>query len=252
MSEAEHDEREPERLSLAAASSDVLRAALNAARAERPTDAQLSAVAARVAANVAAAAGAGASAGVWTSVAVIAVLGLAAAGAFWAATPGADVRSSIGAAADAGAVADAAAAAAAAADAGAAAAADAGAAATAAVVDGRVLRRLRFSAPDAGAAAAAIEVDIDAELALLRTAQDALRADPARALDVAAEHTRRFGDGTLAQEREVVAIEALVALERRAEARTRAVRFTARWPRSAHARRLAVILGETNTTGGEQ
>ena len=246
MSEIEHDEREPERLSLAAASSDVLRAALNAARAERPTDAQLSAVAARVAANVAAAAGAGASAGVWTSVAVIAVLGLAAAGAFWAATRGADVPSSIGAAADAGAVADADAAAAA------DAAADAGAAAIAAVVDGRVLRRLRFSAPDAGAAAAAIEVDIDAELALLRTAQDALRADPARALDVAAEHTRRFGDGTLAQEREVVAIEALVALERSVEARTRAGRFTARWPRSAHSRRLAVILGDVHGNVGEK
>ena len=59
-------------------------------------------------------------------------------------------------------------------------------------------------------------------------------------------HPPRFGDGTLAQEREVVAIEALVALARLPEARERAARFSARWPHSAHARRLAVILGDAS------
>ena len=110
----------------------------------------------------------------------------------------------------------------------------------------RVLHERERADVDAGVGRPVVprEVDIDAELQLLREAQSVLRSDPARALAVAAEHARRFEDGTLAQEREVVAIEALVALSRLPEARARAERFAARWPRSAHARRLAVILGD--------
>jgi len=57
------------------------------------------------------------------------------------------------------------------------------------------------------------------------------------------EHRRRFGDGTLAQEREVLAIDALTRLGRETNAGDRAARFHSRWPRSAHRRRIDVILG---------
>lgn len=105
--------------------------------------------------------------------------------------------------------------------------------------------RVAPAARDAGAAdAAAPPVDPDAELALVRAAQDALRTGAAaRALALANDHAQRFSGGVLAQEREVVAIDALAHLGRAAEARARAEAFRRHWPRSAHVRRLDVILG---------
>lgn len=88
----------------------------------------------------------------------------------------------------------------------------------------------------------AFETDPDAELALIRSAQSALRTSPSRALEIAAEHERRFGEGTLTQEREVVAIEALANIGRTDEARARAERFHQRWPRSAYRRRIDVVV----------
>lgn len=88
-----------------------------------------------------------------------------------------------------------------------------------------------------------LENDPVAEAALVRRAQTALTADPATALALTDDHRRRFGAGSLEQEREVVAIEALTRLGRSAAARARMDAFTARWPRSAHRRRLEVIVG---------
>lgn len=97
--------------------------------------------------------------------------------------------------------------------------------------------------PPARPRAPAFEVDPEAELALIRSAQDALRTSPSAALARTEEHRRRFGDdGTLAQEREVIAIEALMRAGREAEARARAAAFAARWPRSAHRRRVEVLV----------
>ena len=93
------------------------------------------------------------------------------------------------------------------------------------------------------AAPPSFETDPAAELALIRHAQAALRSDPAEALRTTVEHRRRFGDGTLAQEREVLAIDALTRLGRETNAGDRAARFHSRWPRSAHRRRIDVILG---------
>lgn len=244
MSGAEHEEREPVRLSSAGSgAAPALRAALEAGRAELPNDAQLGALASRIGA-VTAPVAVGVTTGLWPIVATVVVLGgLGVAGVYVARTrepapeparaaptqPGAGADAAIET--DAGLASDAAAALESWTDAG---------ARHAAV---RVPRE--HQAVDAGVAPAP-EIDVDAELALLRSAQDALRAEPARALAIAAEHARRFGDGTLAQEREVVAIEALVSLARLPEARERAERFRARWPRSAHVRRLAVILGEAS------
>lgn len=96
--------------------------------------------------------------------------------------------------------------------------------------------------PTPAVEAPSLEVDPAAELALIRQAQDALRTSPSRALALAETHERRFGDGALGQEREVVAIDALARLGRTDAARARAARFSARWPTSAHRRRVEVIL----------
>jgi hypothetical protein len=74
----------------------------------------------------------------------------------------------------------------------------------------------------------------ESELALLQRAGDRLRSDPAGALDLAEQHAERFPSGALAQEREVIAIEALVGLHRDSEARDRAQHFVRDFPGSAH------------------
>jgi hypothetical protein len=66
---------------------------------------------------------------------------------------------------------------------------------------------------------------------------DAARAvlaseDPARSLSVLDEHRRRFPRGQLGEEREALAVQALVALGRYDEARERAARFRAAVPNS--------------------
>jgi hypothetical protein len=80
------------------------------------------------------------------------------------------------------------------------------------------------------------------ELMLLERAADVLRANPAAALALAEEHAARFASGDLTQEREVIAIEALVRLNRRDEARDRASRFLAAFPSSAHRLRVQALV----------
>jgi hypothetical protein len=62
-------------------------------------------------------------------------------------------------------------------------------------------------------------------------------------LALAAEGDRRFAGGLFAQEREAIAIGALVRLGRHAEARTRAGAFLASYPRSAFAERIEKLTG---------
>jgi hypothetical protein len=88
-------------------------------------------------------------------------------------------------------------------------------------------------------AAAASEVD---EIALLARAHDALRGEPARSLALCKEHERRFATGQFAQEREAVAIEALVYLGRRDEAERRWSAFRERYPSSSHRVHLESLL----------
>jgi hypothetical protein len=82
----------------------------------------------------------------------------------------------------------------------------------------------------------------ETEVSLLTRAQEVLDRDPADALHLIAQHEARFGDGLLVQEREVIAIEALVRLGRMNEATIRVTRFHARFPYSAHGRRIDVLL----------
>jgi len=72
-----------------------------------------------------------------------------------------------------------------------------------------------------------------AELHLLRQARAAVaRGDFAAALSTIAEHSHRFKNGRLVEEREALRVKALAGLGRTAEARHAAVAFRARFPRS--------------------
>lgn len=72
-----------------------------------------------------------------------------------------------------------------------------------------------------------------AELRLLRQARAAVaREDYAAALPTIAEHSHRFKDGRLSEEREALRVKALVGLGRTPEARHAAAAFRARFPRS--------------------
>jgi hypothetical protein len=82
----------------------------------------------------------------------------------------------------------------------------------------------------------------ESEIALLQAAQAALRGNPTSALALADRHAVRFPTGALAQEREVIAIEALVALGRREEANERGARFARDFPDSAHRPRIEALL----------
>jgi len=82
------------------------------------------------------------------------------------------------------------------------------------------------------------------EAPLLRSAQDALRTNPSETLAKTQEHARKYPRGLLVQEREVMAIEALLKLGRRDEAANRAERFSRSFPGSTHQRRIDALLGE--------
>jgi hypothetical protein len=85
----------------------------------------------------------------------------------------------------------------------------------------------------------------EAEVKLVQRAQDALRGSrPAEALALCNDHAKRFPNGMVTQECEVIAVEALVKTGRKDEARRRADRFKARFPGSASIRRLDVLLGD--------
>ena len=82
------------------------------------------------------------------------------------------------------------------------------------------------------------------EPAMLERAHDALvRGAPTRALALAQDHARAYPSGALAQEREVIAVQALLALGRTEAARARVQAFRARYPGSSHLARLDALVG---------
>lgn len=81
------------------------------------------------------------------------------------------------------------------------------------------------------------------EIELIREAQAALATSPTKALGLARTHASRFPQGRLAQEREVLAIDALIRLGRAGAARNRSDSFRRRWPDSSHIRRVDVLIG---------
>lgn len=102
------------------------------------------------------------------------------------------------------------------------------------------------AAPEVEAAAPAPADDGLSEGLLLLRARAALVRDPAACLALAEQHRERFPDGAMTEEREVLAIEALAALDRSAEAQARAARFGARFVGSPYARRVATAIARTS------
>jgi hypothetical protein len=75
--------------------------------------------------------------------------------------------------------------------------------------------------------------DLAAERALLDSARsDAAHGEPAQVLEQVARHQRQFPHGHLIEEREALAIRALLALGRSDEAKARAAAFRAAYPHS--------------------
>ena len=92
-------------------------------------------------------------------------------------------------------------------------------------------------------AASAPEVENEDETVLLRRATSSLQAHPEEALALT-ERMARVPHAEWAEERERVAIEALVRLSQRSVAEARFARFSQAYPRSAYATRLRDVLSE--------
>jgi hypothetical protein len=76
------------------------------------------------------------------------------------------------------------------------------------------------------------------EAELLRDARQVLDSNPLVALSLCEEHQRDYPRGGLTQERELIAVAALLRLGRTASAQSRAARFRAAYPRSPYLTRL--------------
>jgi len=99
----------------------------------------------------------------------------------------------------------------------------------------------RPSASSIGSEATSL-APLPTEIELLRDARLALKQSPARALELADSHARAFPGGRLVQERELIAISALVALGRRAGALSRANRFAEAFPDSPYRKQIGELL----------
>jgi hypothetical protein len=104
-----------------------------------------------------------------------------------------------------------------------------------------VLKRRAVQPSAAPVSVAEAPASVPSELELIKRAQ-AARGQPGAVLSALAEHERAYPTGMLAQEREVLAIEALVSAGRRGEAETRAKKLESAHPGSAHLRRVRVLL----------
>ncbi|MEZ4376011.1 MAG: hypothetical protein R3B07_34715 [Polyangiaceae bacterium] len=82
------------------------------------------------------------------------------------------------------------------------------------------------------------------ESRLLSAARAALSTDPKKALALTEQHRAKFPQGTLTQEREVIAIQALGKLGKKKDAEQRADRFGKDYPDSAHKDRVQGKLGD--------
>ena len=83
---------------------------------------------------------------------------------------------------------------------------------------------------------------LHSEARLLAQARAQLTTDPRATLGACEQHQREFSRGVLSQEREVLAVEALVRLGRTAEAQARVARFRAKFSGSPHLPRLEALV----------
>lgn len=89
------------------------------------------------------------------------------------------------------------------------------------------------------APAARIEDEMSGLEQAMSAAQSGRSADALAAVDA---HVRAFPSSSMAQEREAIAIEALVNLGRMPEAKTRLEKFRGKWPTSTHLLRLESLI----------
>jgi hypothetical protein len=93
------------------------------------------------------------------------------------------------------------------------------------------------------------EASVFVERGLLDAARVALAAGaPGEALEAVARHARDFPQGQLTEEREAIAVRALVKAGRDGEARARGTRFLARYPRSVAAPAVRAAIDSTKET----
>ncbi len=96
----------------------------------------------------------------------------------------------------------------------------------------------------ASAASAFPPANLARETQLLEQARQLLGSNPTLALNVLEQHRHEFPNGVLELERELLSVDALLRLGRRAEAQQRAAQMRARAPGSIYERRLSQLMGE--------
>jgi hypothetical protein len=86
--------------------------------------------------------------------------------------------------------------------------------------------------------------DTSQEIGLLREAKKVLPHDASEALLLTERHRLSFPKGKFEQEREAIAIEALLRLGQKAQAEGRATTFYSRFPNSTYQHRIRVLFGQ--------
>ena len=89
-------------------------------------------------------------------------------------------------------------------------------------------------------------VEAPSEIELLSRARAELAAHPRVTLRLCADHEALHPDGVLREEREVLAIDALLATGAHPQAEARAARFAREFPRSVHQRHVTQALAEAS------
>jgi hypothetical protein len=119
-----------------------------------------------------------------------------------------------------------------------------------AAVGGSERKPAKRSAPRTRTSARGVED----ESALIERARASVLQRPAEAVQLCREHASLYPQGVFVQEREVLAIEALLGARQRRAAETRALRFLERFPRSSHAHRVQnlVVRDEAAATTPER
>ncbi len=107
-------------------------------------------------------------------------------------------------------------------------------------------QRERVDSP--GAREPTTDESVAREVALLGRARAALTADPAEALLLTRQGQREFPRGVLGEEREAIAVLALVRLGQRAEGAARGQEFLTRYPNGPFTERVRLALGTFNGT----
>jgi hypothetical protein len=82
---------------------------------------------------------------------------------------------------------------------------------------------------------------------MLEVARSALGSDPAQALEITREHTKLFPKAQLRDERELIAVDALLRLGRRTEAWERAKTRILQEKDSLYAKRMRQLFGPLGT-----